>query len=130
MLEPVFAEARAALTSPDLAQALAAGTFGEVPVSAPVAVLDGRIVHGTIDRLVISPDRVLAIDYKTNRVVPSAPEFVPDGLLRQMGAYAEVLAAIYPGRKIETAIFWTRTARMMPLPHDMVRQAVQATTIP
>jgi ATP-dependent helicase/nuclease subunit A len=130
LLEPVFLETQKALTSPDLVPLLAADTFGEVPVSAHVAALGGRLVHGTIDRLAILPDRILAVDYKTNRVVPSAPEFVPDGLLRQMGAYAEMLATIYPGRKIETAIFWTRTARMMPLPHDMVRQALQSTTIP
>jgi hypothetical protein len=29
----------------------------------------------------------------------TGPEDVPEGLLRQMGAYAEMLGAIYPGRE-------------------------------
>jgi len=35
--------------------------------------------------------------------------------LRQMGAYAHMLAAMYPGRRIETALLWTVEARLMPL---------------
>ncbi len=31
------------------------------------------------------------------------PEACPEGLLRQMGAYALALAQVYPGRRIETA---------------------------
>jgi ATP-dependent helicase/nuclease subunit A len=33
-----------------------------------------------------------------------------------MGAYAEMLGAIYPGREIATAILWSRTAMLMELP--------------
>jgi ATP-dependent helicase/nuclease subunit A len=73
---------------------------------------------------------VLAIDYKTNRVIPARPEDTPEGILRQMGAYAHALAQLYPGRQIETAILWTRQARLMPLPPDIVSAALSRTTIP
>jgi ATP-dependent helicase/nuclease subunit A len=45
-------------------------------------------------------------------------------LLRQMGAYSEMLRAIYPDRGVETAILWSRTAELMPLPHDLVAAAL------
>ncbi len=64
-----------------------------------------------------------AVDFKTNAAVPDRPEDVPEGLLRQMGAYAAALARIYPDRPVETALLWTRTARLMPLPHRLVTAA-------
>ena len=33
-----------------------------------------------------------------------------------MGAYRAALAPIWPGRTVEIAILWTRTARLMPVP--------------
>jgi ATP-dependent helicase/nuclease subunit A len=94
------------------------------------AELFGRTLRGTIDRLIITADSVLAIDYKTNRVIPARPEDTPEGILRQMGAYAHALAQLYPGRQIETAILWTRQAQLMPLPPDIVSAALSRTTIP
>ncbi len=41
-----------------------------------------------------------------------------------MGAYAAALAAIWPGRRIETAMLWTRTARLMPLPPALTAAAL------
>ena len=55
---------------------------------------------------------------------------VPDGILRQMGAYAALLAQVYPGRRVETAILWTRTGALMWLSPDIVRAALQSTAIP
>jgi ATP-dependent helicase/nuclease subunit A len=99
----------------------------EVEITAP---LNGQPLRGTIDRLIVTPDRVLAIDYKTNRVIPTRPEDTPEGILRQMAAYAHALAQLYPDRRIETAILWTRQAQLMPLPPDIVSAALPCTTIP
>lgn len=94
------------------------------------ARLFDRTLHGTVDRLILTPGRVLAIDYKSNRIVPDRDADVPEGLLRQMAAYAEALSQIYPDRTVETAILWTRNARLMPLCPDIVRAALARTTIP
>ena len=120
----LLAEACAVLSDPELARVFAPGTLAEVPITATVR---GRRIHGIIDRLILTGDAVQVIDFKTNATVPDRPEDVPDGLLRQMGAYAEALAQIYPDRRIETAILWTRTARMMFLPHDLVTDALATT---
>jgi ATP-dependent helicase/nuclease subunit A len=47
-----------------------------------------------------------------------------------MGAYAHMLAQIYPDRQIETAILWTGGPALMRLDPDIVRQALGRTTIP
>lgn len=118
----LLAEAQAVLSQPALAPVFAAEALAEVPLSAD---LDGVRLHGVIDRLIVTPDRVLAVDFKSNATVPASPQHCPEGLLRQMGAYAHALAQIYPDRAVETALLWTRTAELMPLPHDLVTAALR-----
>jgi len=116
-------EATACLSAPQLADVFAPGALAEVELTADSAIL-GQKLLGQIDRLILLDGRVLAVDYKSNAMVPTRACEVPEGLLRQMGAYGEMLAAIYPGQAIETAILWTREARLMPLPHDLVMAAL------
>ncbi len=116
-----LAEARAVLTAPHLAHVFASDSLAEVSVTAP---LGERRLHGTIDRLILSDGTVMAVDFKTNATVPKRAADCPEGILRQMGAYAAALAPIYPGRRIETAILWTRNATLMPLPGDLVAAAL------
>ncbi|MEP3329635.1 double-strand break repair helicase AddA [Sedimentitalea sp.] len=120
-IAPLLAEARTVLKAPELIEVFARDTLAEVPVTAEIR---GRRFHGTIDRLIVGPDTVRAIDFKTNATVPDTPESCPEGLLRQMGAYAEMLGQIYPDHRIETAILWTRTATLMSFPHDLVSDAL------
>ncbi|QFU10139.1 ATP-dependent helicase/nuclease subunit A [Rhodobacteraceae bacterium THAF1] len=117
----LLAEAAGVLTNPTLAALLQKPALTEVDLTAPHP--SGARIAGTVDRLVITPDRITAIDYKSNRLIPDRQEDVPDGLLRQMGAYAHALAAIYPDRQIETALLWTRAPRLMPMDPDRVAAA-------
>lgn len=116
-------EAAGVLAMPELAPLFGANTLAEVEISAPLDI-DGRTrVHGVIDRLVVGPDSVLAVDFKTNRVVPETAEAVPEGILRQMGAYELALGEVFPGRRIETAILWTGGPRLMVLPPGLALRA-------
>ena len=115
-------EALSVLGAPALSHIFAASAMAEVTVTAKLGV---QPMYGVIDRLIISPDRILAVDFKSNRTVPDTADACPEGLLRQMGAYAHALRAIYPDRVIETAILWTRTAALMPLPSDIITAALQ-----
>lgn len=117
-------EACTVLRNPDLASVFGLGALVEVPVTA---ALGAHRLHGAIDRLIVSADSILAVDFKTNSVVPDSPDATPEGILRQMGAYAHALAQIFPGRKVRTAILWTRTATLVHLPHDLVRDALKRT---
>ena len=122
-MDDMLAEAARVLDSAELGSVFASETLAEVPFTAN---LGQARLSGVIDRLIVTPDAVTAVDFKTNMTVPEHPQLVPDGLLRQMGAYAHALAQIYPGKRIDTAILWTRTAQLMPLPHDLVTNAIAA----
>ncbi len=128
-LSLLLAEARKVLQKPSLNHLFDTDTLAEVSISAPLDALNGQRVHGTIDRLIIHDDHILAVDFKTNALVPDTPRDCPDGLLRQMGAYAHALQFIYPDHRIDTALLWTRTATLMMLPHDLVTEALNTTHI-
>jgi ATP-dependent helicase/nuclease subunit A len=73
------------------------------------------VIAGQVDRLVVGPDEVLVIDYKTNRAPPATPDQVPAAYLRQMAAYGALLRQIYQGRQVRCALLWTQGPRLMPL---------------
>ena len=120
-------EASGVLQSPALAHLFAPGTLAEVPITAQIG---SRRLYGAIDRLIITATRVLAVDYKSNRTIPANAAAVPEGLLRQMGAYAHALAQIFPTHQIDTAILWTGAPHLMPLDRDIVSAALTRATIP
>ncbi|MFT7448988.1 MAG: ATP-dependent helicase/nuclease subunit A [Glaciecola sp.] len=96
----------------------------EVSLTGHSAILQAQVM-GQIDRLLVEPTRVLAVDFKSNAIVPKNSDAVPEGILRQMGAYAELLGTIYPDRRIDLAILWTNSAELMEVPHTRVMDALQ-----
>ncbi|MDO5368856.1 double-strand break repair helicase AddA [Paracoccus sp. (in: a-proteobacteria)] len=96
----------------------------EVALTAPLP--NGRRLSGTIDRLIVTEGCVTALDYKSNAAVPEMVDAVPEGYLRQMAAYRHALRAIYPGRKVECAILWTRARSAMTLPDPLLDAAWEA----
>lgn len=96
----------------------------EVAITAPSPALAGRVLAGAIDLLVVRDTEILAVDFKSNRIVPEQIAQVPEGILRQMGAYAEMLAQIWPDRTIRTAILWTSNKILMELPAHTTASAM------
>ena len=88
------------------------GSLGEAPIAATLP--DGRVIAGTVDRLLIEPNRVLVVDYKTGRS-PEQEEEVPRAHRLQMEAYREALSVIFPGRDIVAALLYTASARFFTL---------------
>ena len=84
----------------------------EVPIMGEV---DGRIISAQVDRLVVFDDKVIIVDFKTNRPAAETVADVPHVYVRQLQAYRKLLSEVYPGRKIETCILWTDTARLMEI---------------
>ena len=119
-------EAVEVLSAPALAEVFAEDALAEVGFSVTVDDQpDGVPLQGVMDRVLVRPDKVLVIDFKTNATVPATPEDCPEGILRQMGAYHHALTILYPDRPAEAAILWTRTATMMPLPSPLLQDAWQ-----
>lgn len=123
-VQELLHEAARVIESPELAHIFGPDALVEVDMSAALPELGGARIHGAVDRLIVSDDHVLVIDFKSNVIVPKQPENVPEGLLRQMGAYAAALHQIYPDKRIMTAILWTRTATLMPLPDTLITEAL------
>lgn len=119
--DQAIAEARRMLDTPALRPIFGPDTLAEVPITG---TLRGQRLHGIIDRLSVEENVVRLYDYKTNRDVPQTAAACPEGILRQMGAYAAMLNQIYPGHRIETAIVWTADATLMPLSHEDVTAAL------
>ena len=124
----VIDEVLTVLNDPDLAHVFAANTLTEVNITATLPELSDSQILGQIDRLIIEPDKITLIDFKSNHTPAKTVNQVPDGLLRQLGAYAAALAQIYPNREIKPAILWTKNAYLQHIPHEVVRNALLSTT--
>ena len=118
------------ISDPSLAHIFASGALCEVDVSATLTALGNVPIYGSVDRLIVEDDRVIVVDYKTNRAVPENPDQVPEGILRQMGAYADAVTQIFPNKRVETAILWVSAKKLMILPGDLVARALGRATAP
>jgi ATP-dependent helicase/nuclease subunit A len=115
--EAWLAEALAVLDDPAFAAAFAPGSRAEVPVVGVVPGPGGpEVVSGRIDRLAVTGDSVLVVDFKTNRPAPASVDAVPEAYRRQMRTYRTLLADLYPDRRIRCALVWTDGPRLMELP--------------
>jgi ATP-dependent helicase/nuclease subunit A len=104
------------LEHPEFAPLFGPESQAEVPLVGAVAGKEGPfILSGQIDRLVLAPDRIIVLDYKTNRPPPTREEDVPEIYLRQMAAYRAALAQAYPRRPVECALLWTDGPSLMRL---------------
>jgi len=124
----LVADAIGLIASPDLSHVFATDALVEVDVTA--ALPQDLRIHGAIDRLIVSDTSVLAVDFKTNRLVPNSPDKTPDGLLRQMGAYHAALVQIFPDHRVDTAILWTASGKLMIIPQALVSDALNRVTAP
>ena len=119
------AAALSVLEDARFAEVFGPGSRPEVAVAGTAAALPpGLRISGRIDRLVVLPDRVLVVDFKTNRPSPDRIEDADPAYLRQMALYAAVLSDIFPGRRIEAAIVWTDGPKLMPVPENLWAQTL------
>ncbi|CAA9490339.1 MAG: FIG061771: ATP-dependent nuclease subunit A [uncultured Sphingomonas sp.] len=88
------------------------GSLGEAPLAATLE--DGRVIAGTVDRLLVEQDRVVVIDFKTGRVPASEAE-IPPSHRQQMQAYADALRVIFRGRHVTAALLYTSGPSLFPL---------------
>ncbi|HAY05726.1 MAG TPA: double-strand break repair helicase AddA, partial [Hyphomonas sp.] len=98
------------------AEAAVIGTSDELP--------KGTVINGRVDRLVVTPDRVLVIDFKTDQPAPDAVEDVAENYILQMAAYRAVLATAYRGREVTAILCWTDGPKMMRLPDAMLAESL------
>lgn len=91
-----------------------------------VGAVRGQPVAARVDRLVVTPEKVLVIDFKTNRVAPDDAAAASPAYIRQLALYVALLRQIYPGREIEAALLWTDGPTLMPVPTAILDKALSA----
>ncbi len=117
--------ALAVLAHPDWQELFSPAALAEVPIAALVGT---RMVAGTIDRLLVTPERIWLVDFKTARRPPAALDEMPVAVLRQMAAYVAALEASFPGRKVEAAVLYTQAPHLIAIPPDVIDRHKQALT--
>lgn len=119
------AAALAVLAERSWADLFSAQALAEVPIAATVG--EG-VIAGTIDRLLVEPERIRLVDFKTARRPPASLDEVPVAILRQMAAYVAALEVTYPGRRVEAALLYTQVPRLIEIPADLLAIHKQALT--
>jgi len=108
----------AVMADPAAAPMFAPEALAEAPVAAVIE--GGLVVSGTVDRLLVEPDRVVVADFKTTRRPPETLDAIPPYHLEQMAAYVAALRAIFPGRSVEAMLVYTAGPIVHPLPPELL----------
>jgi ATP-dependent helicase/nuclease subunit A len=119
-------ETLAILGNADFAQAFASGSRAETDIVADLPELGANArVNGRIDRLAITDESVLVIDYKSNRSPPRAAGDVAPLYVAQMALYGAALAKIFPAKDVKCALIWTEGPLLMPIPSALLDAALE-----
>jgi ATP-dependent helicase/nuclease subunit A len=109
-------ETLAVLDDPAFAAAFGPGSQAEAGLLADLPELgSGARINGRIDRLAVTADEVLILDFKTNRPPPAREEDVADLYLDQMALYRAGAAKVFPGRRIVCGLLFTDGPRLLRL---------------
>ncbi|TPW28398.1 double-strand break repair helicase AddA [Pararhizobium mangrovi] len=127
VIAPVLAILRDAAFAPVFAR----GSRAEISIMGTLS-LAGRdhAVSGRIDRLSVDGDRVLIVDYKTNRPPHTHIETVPEAYKAQLAIYREILRPLYPEKRIEAALLFTEAPMLLPLEAGEMDAALAALAAP
>ncbi|VAW00274.1 FIG061771: ATP-dependent nuclease subunit A [hydrothermal vent metagenome] len=94
-------------------------SLAEAPIAA---VVDDHVISGTVDRLLITDDQIMVVDFKTGRKIPQSIEQAPVAYLRQMSAYVAALQKIFPDRPIKAALLYSQGPVMLELSEGLIER--------
>lgn len=113
----MVASALGVLAHPEFAAIFSENALAEVPLAA---IVGGIVVAGTADRLLVTAENVMVIDFKTTRRPPASAAAIPVATQRQMAAYVAALEAIYPGRPIKAAVLYTHAPEVFVIEPEVI----------
>jgi ATP-dependent helicase/nuclease subunit A len=85
----------------------------EAPI---VGEVKGQAVRGVVDRLAVDDNRVIVLDFKTDRPAPATADGAAAAYVLQLALYRAVLRQIFPGKAVQCALLWTEAPLLMELP--------------
>jgi len=92
------------------------------PNSLAEVTIANKSFQKRIDRLLITDDTVVILDYKTAINPPISVEDVPKPYKDQLSEYANILGQIYKNHQIRTFLLWTEGPHLMEIPYNGFKQ--------
>jgi len=108
----LISDALTVIGDPHYADIFGVNALAEAPIAG---VVDGVVIAGTVDRLLVTDTQVSVIDFKTARRVPQSAMAIPIAHIRQMAAYVAVLRAVFPQHDVTAALLYTSGPRLFTL---------------
>lgn len=84
--------------------------------------LGDSLLSGQIDRLIMTDETILIVDFKTHGVVPETLEKISKTYIKQMAFYQTALTSMYPNRLTTCALLWTEIPRLDLLPEVLLQK--------
>ena len=115
------------LTHPDHAAMFEHASLSEVALTGTAKTLpEGMWLNAQIDRLCVTEDEVLIVDYKSDRDPPQSESDIGQSYLLQMAAYRALAEEIYPDHTVRCALLWTSVPQLMRLSNALLDEALQS----
>jgi ATP-dependent helicase/nuclease subunit A len=112
----------------NFADVFASGSRPEVPIVGRIRRAGGEpiLVAGQVDRLCVTEDAVLIIDYKTDSAVPAGYENVSAHYILQLALYRAVLMQIYPAKPVRAALVFSAGPHLIEIDAPTLDAALKA----
>jgi len=116
----------AILEDPQFSNLFSTAGRPEISLSGWITKHDGsrHLVSGQVDRLLVTDDTIIIVDYKTNRSPPESIAEAPAQYIAQLALYRQLLSGIYANHTVEAALFWTSLPALMPVPASHLDEAM------
>lgn len=126
--EGLLAEVFGVMDDPEFKELFTARARAEVPIVGSLEGREGEVfaVSGQIDRLVVTDEAVLIVDYKTNAKPPQNLSDVPGDYIAQLAVYRRLLLDLYPGKPVRAVLLWTATPSLMEVPAEQLETIARA----
>ena len=122
MRNDIVNETMSVIENHGFADVFGEGSRAEVALTAeiPPPLSDGipLRITGQIDRLLVEPDAVTIVDFKTNRPPPETSDKVALAYRLQLAAYRLAIRQIFPDKPVRTLLLWTYGPRIMEIPTE------------
>lgn len=92
--------------------------------------LSGRdyAISGRIDRLAVTEEAIVLVDFKTNRQPPETADKAPLAHRAQLAIYREILKPLYPGKTISCLLVYTESGALLPLDIGLLESSLAEIT--
>lgn len=108
----IIDEVLSILSDPELGIIFSEKSLAEVPITG---LIGNKLISAQIDRMIITDNEIMIVDFKSNRPPPQNATDIPDIYKNQMLSYRDIVSNIYKDKTIRLFLLWTDGANLMEL---------------